>query len=98
MNRIYLSGPMTGIENMNFPEFNAEADRLRKLGYDVVNPAEIDQDSTDWCECMRKDLAELLTCDTLALLQGWHRSAGAHLEMHVASIIGMEIVMAQEIV
>jgi len=98
MKRIYISGPMTGIPEQNYPAFNAEAMRLRGLGYDVVNPADINPDpKTKWHECMRRDLAELLTCDALALMDGWQKSAGAHLEMHVAHRVGMEIVIAKEV-
>lgn len=99
MKRIYLSGAMTGIPEHNFPAFNAEAARLRALGFDVVNPVDINPDvSTSWHECMRNDLAALLTCDTIALLDGWQGSAGAHLEMHIAHRIGMGIVIAREVV
>jgi hypothetical protein len=41
MKKIYLSGPMTGLPDLNFPAFHAEAARLRALGYDVINPAEL---------------------------------------------------------
>ena len=37
--RIYISGPMTGMPEHNFPAFHAAADRLRKAGWSVVNPA-----------------------------------------------------------
>jgi len=80
MKRIYISGPMSGLPDLNFPAFNAEAARLRALDYEVVNPAEINQDpAAAWHECMRADLKALLDCDALALLDGWQRSAGAHL-------------------
>ena len=98
MRRIYLSGPMSGLPELNFPAFNAEAMRLRALGFEVVNPAELNTEpDTGWHECMRNDLKALLDCDTLALLPGWQRSAGAHLEMHVAHRVGMEIVIANEV-
>lgn len=99
MKRIYISGPMTGKPGLNFPAFKAEEQRLQSLGYVVINPAElnIDDDKKTWHECMRTDLAALLTCDTLALLDGWQQSAGAHLEMHVAHRVGMEIVIAREV-
>lgn len=98
MRRVYLSGPMTGMPGLNFPAFYAEAARLEKLGYDVVNPAEINPDpGMDWNECMRRDLRALLDCDALALLDGWQKSKGAHLEMDVAHRIGMEIVIAREV-
>lgn len=96
--RVYLSGPMTGRPDLNFPAFHREAARLRAMGYHVVNPAEITKDqSAGWHECMRRDLAALLDCDAIALLDGWQGSAGAHLEMHVAHRVGMEIVIAAEI-
>lgn len=99
MKRIYISGPMTGLPELNFPAFNAEAARLRSLGFEVVNPADLNPDpATGWHECMRRDLAALLTCDALALMDGWQKSSGAHLEMHVAHRVGMEIVIAGEIV
>lgn len=99
MKRIYLSGPMTGIPEHNFPAFNAEAARLRDLGYDVINPVDLNpiEAQSSWHQCMRNDLAALLTCDALALLDGWQGSAGAHLEMHVAHRVGMEIIVAREI-
>lgn len=99
MKLIYISGPMTGLPEFNFPAFHAEASRLRNLGYEVVNPAELNTDpSADWHECMRRDLAALMDCDAIALLDGWQKSAGAHLEMHIAHRIGIEILIAREVV
>lgn len=40
INRVYLAGPMTGIEDFNFPAFNDMAAKLRARGYVVENPAE----------------------------------------------------------
>jgi len=98
MKRIYISGPMTGMPEHNFPAFNAEAARLRALGYDVVNPVDINPDpGVTWHQCLRNDLQALLTCDTLALLDGWMISQGAHLELHVAHRVGMRIVEARQI-
>lgn len=99
MKRMYLSGPMTGRPNLNFPLFYVEAARLRELGYEVVNPAELNPDpSASWHACMRADLKALLDCDALVLLPGWEQSAGAHLEMHVAHRVGLEILQAREVV
>jgi hypothetical protein len=38
--RIYLSGPMLGIPEFNFPVFYAMAAKLRQHGHTVFNPAE----------------------------------------------------------
>ena len=89
---------MTGKPNLNFPAFNSEAYRLRCLGYDVVNPAELNKDqSASWHECMKTDLKALLDCDAVCLIEGWQASAGAHLEMHIAHRVGIKILIAKEL-
>lgn len=40
--RLYLAGPMSGYVQFNFPAFYAATDDLRKRGYDIVSPAELD--------------------------------------------------------
>ena len=96
MPKVYLSGPMTGLPELNFPAFCAEADRLRGLGYDVVNPAEINPDAAmPWDQCMRADIKALCDCDMIALLPGWETSKGAHLELHIAHRIGIAVKMVE---
>jgi hypothetical protein len=43
MKRIYIAGPMRGIEFYNFPAFDVREHLLRKDGWEVVNPAELDR-------------------------------------------------------
>lgn len=98
MTRIYIAGPMTGKPDLNFPAFMAEANHLRALGHDVVNPAEINPDhSMSWHECMRRDIAQLVTCDAVRLLPGWEDSSGARLEEHIAMRLGMQIILPHEL-
>lgn len=101
MHAIYLSGPMTGIEDFNRPAFNAEAARLRALGYTVVNPAEIKPvttyPATEWERFIRADIRELMLCDTLALLPNWYNSKGARLEFNTAVSAGIAVVDASAI-
>jgi hypothetical protein len=42
--KIYLSGPMRGYENFNFPAFDAAAEYLRANGHEVFNPADKDRE------------------------------------------------------
>lgn len=113
MIRLYLAGPMTGLPDLNFPAFHAEAARLRALGYDVVNPAEINGGADElvacaqmtpaelkahWRKCMRADIKQLVDCDGVALLPGWQKSKGARIEADLARNLGMSCEMADEYV
>lgn len=90
--KIYVAGPMTGLPGLNFPAFHAAAAYLRAQGHTVINPAEINPDTTAaWEECMRRDIAELVTCDCIHLLPGWEASRGATLEHHIATQLKLEV-------
>jgi len=97
--RIYLSGPMTGLPNLNFPAFNSAAAALRGKGLDVINPAEINvEGEKTWHACVRADIKALCDCDTLCLLPGWENSSGAHIELNLAHRFGMRIVTLEVLI
>jgi hypothetical protein len=92
--KIYISGPMTGIEKYNFPLFNAAAKRLRKLGYTALNPAENfggKPDGIPRCDLMRIDITMLLQADAIAMLPGWKSSCGAKLEHAIAVELNLPV-------
>lgn len=62
MNRIYLSGPMTGLPELNFPAFAAMTTSLRSGGHTVTNATELNPDGGTWNDCMRRDIAALMDC------------------------------------
>lgn len=96
--RVYVAGPMTGMPELNFPAFHAEANRLRNAGYEVANPAEINPDiGAKWQDCMRADIEQLVRCDAIVLLPGWEKSRGATLEHHIAKQLDLEIYLAGEL-
>jgi hypothetical protein len=89
---VYLAGPMTGIPEFNYPAFHEAAKKLRTAGFTVINPAEVNPDTTlSWEECMKRDLVELMKCGMVAVLPDWHKSRGARLEVHVAASLGMAV-------
>jgi hypothetical protein len=92
-NRLYLSGPMKGLPDSNYPAFNAEAARLRALGWHVENPAEC-QKCDSWEGYMRLAVAQLATCGVIAMLPGWSSSRGACVERDLAEVLGLEITRA----
>lgn len=90
--RIYLSGPMTGLDHFNFPAFNAEAERLRAEGNYVINPAEHGEEPNQpWGFYLRKDIKLMMDCDHIHLLPGWSKSKGATLELHIARELGFTV-------
>lgn len=90
--RTYIAGPMTGYPDLNFPAFHAAAAEYRAKGCEVLNPAEINPDpNAEWVDCMRQDIAALVTCGHVVMLDGWTASRGAVLEHHIASALGMTI-------
>jgi hypothetical protein len=91
--RIYLSGPMAGLPEHNYPAFNVTANELRSAGHEVVNPAELHPEpGKTWEQCLRTDIRELCSCDAIALMPGWERSKGANLELHIAHRVGMDVI------
>ncbi len=90
MSRVYLSGPMSGIEGCNRPAFEAAYAKLKAAGHEVVSPHEAPS-MDSWEDYMRHDLRMLLDCEVIALLPGWMASRGAQLEYRVASDLGFDV-------
>lgn len=100
--RVYIAGPMSGIDKFNFPAFFAVDLALREAGYATINPA--DNDGMDlrtatenagklggWADYMRRDLPRLCQADAVCVLPGWNKSRGASLEVFVAQELGMPV-------
>lgn len=101
--KVYLAGPMTGLPLFNFPAFDEAEAKLRALGYDVINPAQLDRDvgfdptSTSVSkaflrDALRRDLSALCDADAIAMLPGWEQSGGARVEWTLATHLGLDVV------
>jgi hypothetical protein len=91
--RVYIAGPMTGLPEFNHPAFHAAARELRMRGFDVVSPAELNENTNALYEdCMRRDIAELITCEGIHLLEGWENSRGAQVEFSIATILNLRVI------
>jgi hypothetical protein len=93
--KLYIAGPMTGLDDHNFPAFHAAAHSLRNAGYETIhtaNPENLEPEkvkSTTWEQWLRKAIAVMMEADAIALLPGWQASRGARLEVMVGLEVGM---------
>lgn len=82
--RLYLAGPMTGYPEHNIPAFLVMGAALRSRGLQVVIPCEgVEQEERTWEEWMARDIAMMMQCDGVAVLEGWEASRGASLEVFI---------------
>jgi hypothetical protein len=95
--RVYLAGPISGIKDRNREAFDAAQRHLEGRGMTVVNPLKVNPAPAPWAECMRRDIPELLGCDTIALLPGWEASEGASMEHYIAEKLGMNVLYLFEV-
>ena len=99
---MYLSGGMSGIKDLNYPEFNRVAKILRAAGHEVFNPAEIVIDTTGMTEFGRYEaymdvcIKGIEKCDTIYLLKGWNNSKGAKRELVKAIKLRLKIILQED--
>jgi len=102
MTTVYICGAMRGMPKLNHPAFFEAEESLKKKGYNVINPARMDQelgldphnsqmDGTFIADCARRDIDAVFECDELVLLPNWEKSKGAQAEIAVAQWIGKKI-------
>jgi len=101
---IYISGPMRGYKNYNFPAFHYAEEDLEGDGWTVLSPASHDvsegfdtetpehkltnEDMERW---IRRDIDMVLEADCICLLEGWENSSGAKVELAIAQFAGKNI-------
>lgn len=95
----YLAGPMSGIDEYNFPAFERACELLRDgRGLRIRSPHEIDYGTTPETRgslpdsvYLRGGLRLLMECDGIIMLPYWENSNGAQLEYRVARALDMPV-------
>ncbi len=99
MEILYLSGPMTGLPQYNYPAFEVARTRLEGAGYRVLSPTDNGtgpQADPTWHWYMRQALKQVLEAGAVATLPNAICSPGATLEVTVARALGMDIKTVEE--
>lgn len=89
MDKLYLAGPITGVDGFE-ALFGLAEDELVRHGYVVRNPCKVES-QTSWEAYMRVTMLLLLQSEGLATMDGWERSRGAAFEVYAACQFGMPI-------
>ena len=93
---------MTGYADLNHPAFFKAETHLMSIGYEVINPAKMDEelgldphkgvmDHEFLKDAVKRDLDAVMTCDGIALLPEWEGSKGARAEVAVAQWLGKPV-------
>lgn len=87
----YLSGPMAGYPEHNWPAFEKATQVLRDTGVKLISPDEVNPAAnlsappTYPVHFLKADIIEMITkADGIILLKGWPRSRGAKAELSIA--------------
>ena len=96
--KVYISGPMKGISDLNRESFFECEKVINRNGYTAVNPHRLsprrqegETDAEYYERCMTADLAALEDCDSIFMLPGWRNSGGAVREHNRAVELKLEI-------
>ncbi len=87
--RVYISGPMSNMKDLNFEAFCQAENALRAKGHDPIKPHDIKSEHDTWESHMKADIAVMLACDAVCFLQGWENSRGCLVEVPLAKALGM---------
>lgn len=99
---IYISGPMRGYRDYNFPAFERAEALLFAIGHIPISPHRLDE-ADGWTLArilaegsptgaahemiVRRDVEAVFACDAVCTLKGWQNSIGARAEIALAHFL-----------
>lgn len=97
MSKIYISGPITGIDDY-MERFSKAEKELEAQGFGVINPAKVLSQmpaETTYEEYMKMSMVMLNMCTRIYMLKGWEKSPGANREYGYALASDDMIIMRE---
>lgn len=98
---VYISGPMSGIQDMNRGAFYAAEDAINQHFpcRAIINPAFLETyiSGLTYKEMMVLAKASVRIATVLVMLPGWDDSPGASTEAELAAMLGKKILFADQI-
>ena len=92
MKKVYISGPITGVENGNAEMFMKASVQIANRGDLPINPHWLKHDhDKSWLNYMRVDIIALIDCDGVMVLPGFTESRGAMIEHELGRSLGLQI-------
>lgn len=89
---LYISGPMSGVPEYNYPLFHRVKKHLQSFKYEVLSPADHKlEDGLEWIDYILKDIPWVFQADGVAQLDGWETSKGARIECLIAELRNLPI-------
>ena len=70
MDKEYISGPITGMRDLNRVAFSVAEAVIARRGFIPVNPHSVPCADHTWSGYMRADIAELVKCRRIYMLLG----------------------------
>lgn len=92
---VYIAGKMNGLPDKGRAKFAEAAEKLRGLGFVVLNPAELPEGLAP-DKYMPICLAMIDAADAVCKLDNWHDSPGANIEVRYAQYQGKSFLSATE--
>lgn len=95
--KLYLSGPMSICKDKEtwVNNFKKYEEIFTNLGYEVMNPANIEE-TDSYEDNLKRSLKLELECDYIYFLPNSILSLGARVEYEIASACGLEIITLDE--
>jgi len=85
---VYISGPISGMPNLNREAFEQVKKQIIDIGHEAVNPhdlfKDLDTEGYTWHQFMPPCIKALVDCNVIITLPAWDGSKGASLEVDIA--------------